>query len=105
MRVIYETTSDCTKCPFNHGRICMKLGKYLFDICFEQDCPLPHLEEVERFTRYITEDKSLDCCGNCRNWSRWQYNKHIKRDIGVCCADGKRVYTCDSEACEEYDEI
>lgn len=54
MRVIYEFTEDCKRCPFNHGRICMKLGKYLFDICFEQDCPLP-LKEAEdsiRITKY-----------------------------------------------------
>ena len=105
MRVIYEVTEDCNHCPHNTGKVCMKLKKYLFDICFEQDCPLPHLEEVERFTRYITEDKSLDCCGNCKNWKRWHYNEAFKLDVGACCVEGNRVYTCDSEACEEFDEL
>ena len=106
MRVIYETTEDCKRCPFNHGRICMKLGKYLFDICFEQDCPLPHLNEVEQFTRYVTEDKSLKCHGNCKHWKRWDYNKHIKAEIGICThTPFKKVCRADNAACEEYDEI
>ena len=107
MRVIYETTNDCKECPFNHGRICMKLGKYLFDICFEQDCPLPLLEEVERFTRYITKDKSLKAHGNCKNWRRWHYNKAINTDVGICKASCAcdNVMLADDQACEEFEEI
>ena len=106
MRVIYETTDDCKKCPFNTGHICLKLGKYLFDICFEQDCPLPTLEEVEKFTRYVTKDKKLECHGNCRNWKRWHYNKHLKTDEGVCCASDDLMFChANGESCEEYDEI
>ena len=106
MRVIYETTEDCKRCPFNHGRICMKLGKYLYDICFEQDCPLPSLSDVESFTRYITKDKELRCHGNCKHWKRWDYNKHIKAEIGICTHSCfKRVCRADSPACEEYDEV
>ena len=47
MRVIYETTTDCNKCPYNRDRVCLKLGKFLFDICFEMDCPLPFLSDME----------------------------------------------------------
>lgn len=106
MRVIYETTESCLRCPHNHDRICTKLGKFLFDICFERDCPLPLLEEVERFTRYITKDKKLNCHGNCRNWRRWEYNKHLKIDLGICKRSGDcKICHCNAEACEEFDEL
>ena len=105
MRVVYETIESCKECLYNKCGMCYKLSRPLKELCFELDCPLPHLEEVERFTRYITEDKSLDCCGNCKNWKRWHYNEAFKLDVGACCVEGNRVYTCDSEACEEYDEI
>ena len=106
MRVIYEVTEDCNHCPHNKGKVCMKLKKYLFDICFERDCPLPSLEEVEQFTRYITKDKKLECHGNCKNWRRWHYNKHLKTDEGVCCANpGMCIVMANNAACEEYDEV
>ena len=107
MRVIYDTTEDCKKCPYNQGKICTKLMKYLWDICFERDCPLPLLEEVEQFTRYVTKDKSLHCHGNCRNWERWDYNKHLKTDVGVCKANGHccNVKQANGKACMEFDEI
>lgn len=103
MRVIYDTTEDCTHCPYNTGRVCMKLGKYLFDICFETDCPLPLLEQVEQFTMYVTEKKSLKCHGNCRYWERWDYNKHIMADVGFCESNG--VKRADGEACKEFEEL
>ena len=84
----------------------MKLGKYLFDICFERDCPLPTLKDVEGFTRYITKDKGLRCHGNCKHWKRWDYNKHIKAEIGICTNQSfMRVCRADNAACEEYDEV
>ena len=106
MRVVYETTSDCTKCPFNTGKVCMKLQKYLFDICFERDCPLPTLSDVEQFTRYVTPDLELDCHGNCMNWERWEYNKHIQTDLGICKAcDVLKFCHANGKACEEFDEL
>ena len=105
MRIVYETIESCKDCLYNRCGMCYKLSRPIKELCFELDCPLPHLEDVERFTRYITEDKSLDCCGNCKNWKRWHYNEAFKLDVGACCVEGNRVYTCDSEACEEYDEI
>ena len=106
MRVIYETTDDCKKCPHNTGKVCLKLGKYLFDICFEEDCPLPTLEDVEKFTRYVTKDKKLECHGNCKNWERWGYNKPIKSDIGMCMGSvSVKVCAANGKSCEEYDEI
>lgn len=106
MKVIYDTTEDCTRCPYNQGRVCVRLGKYLFDICFETDCPLPYLEEVERFTRYVTEDKSLRCHGNCRNWERWEYNKALKTDLGICKAcECMKFCHANSPGCEEFDEL
>ena len=106
MRVIYDTTEDCKRCPYNQGRVCTRLGKYLFDICFENDCPLPYLEEVEQFTRYITKDKSIKAHGNCKNWERWEYNKHIKTDIGICKAcEVMKFCHGNGRACEEFDEL
>ena len=106
MKVIYDTTENCKRCPYNQGHICLKLGKYLFDICFEKDCPLPELSEVEQFTRYITKDKKLECHGNCKNWRRWHYNKYLKTDEGVCCNNpGLCVCMASDEACEEFDEL
>ena len=106
MRVIYETTEDCKKCPHNTGRVCMKLRKYLYDICFEQDCPLPSLEDVEQFTRYVTKDKKLECHGNCKNWERWEYNRHINTDLGVCMVSaGFKICHANVKGCEEFEEI
>ncbi len=106
MRVVYEMTEDCNRCPHNTGKVCMKLGKYLFDICFERDCPLPTLEEVEQFTRYITKDKELDCHGNCKNWERWHYNKSLNTDVGVCNGlNSMLACLANDKACEEFDEL
>ena len=106
MRVVYETTEDCNKCLYNRDRVCLKLGKFLFDICFERDCPLPFLGDVENFTRYVTRDKSLKCHGNCRNWERWGYNEHLKTDIGICKASCELLFChANTSACEEFDEL
>ena len=106
MRVIYDTTVDCIKCPYNTGRVCMKLGKYLFDVCFETDCPLPELSDVEQFTRYVTKDKGLECHGNCRNWERWQYNKHLNTDLGLCRLSGDmKICHANGPSCEDYKEV
>ena len=103
MRVIYDTIEDCKRCPYRHDRVCMKLGKYFFDICFERDCPLPLLEKVEEFTRYIRKDKSLKCHGNCKHWKRWGYNKHLNSDVGSCERNGMNVAS--HQGCDEFDEI
>ena len=106
MRVIYETTEDCNNCPHNTGKVCMKLRKCLYDICFERDCPLPLLSDVEQFTRYVTRDKSLKCHGNCRNWERWEYNEHLKTDIGICKASCELLFChANTSACAEFDEL
>ena len=106
MRVVYETVEDCGDCPHKRYDVCMKLGRYLRDMCFEQDCPLPFLSDVEQFTRYITPDKKLECHGNCRNWQRWEYNKAIKNDLGICKASHFLKF-CHSNgsACEEFEEV
>ena len=106
MRVIYDTTEDCNRCPYKQGSVCMKLGKYLFDVCFERDCPLPHLSDVEQYTRYITKDKGLRCHGNCKHWKHWNYNKALNTDIGICThLSFKRVCRADNPCCEEFEEV
>ena len=106
MRVIFESTEDCNHFPDNSGKVCMFLKKYLYDICFERDCPLPSLEDVEQFTRYITKDKKLECHGNCKNWERWHYNKSLNTDVGVCNGlNSMLVCLANGKACEEFDEL
>ena len=106
MRLIYETTEDCKGCLYNKHSLCYKLSKPLKDLCFERDCPLPFLSDVEQYTRYITKDKKLRCHGNCKYWRRWDYNKHIKAEIGICThLPFKKVCRADNAACEEYDEV
>ena len=106
MKVIYETVESCKDCLYNKCGMCYKLSRPLQELCFELDCPLPTLSDVESFTRYITKDKELRCHGNCKNWRRWHYNKHLKKDEGVCCANpGMCIVMANNEACEEYDEI
>ena len=106
MRVIYKTIENCKDCLYNKNGMCYKLSRPLKEICYEMDCPLPTLEKVEQFTRYITPDKELDCHGNCKNWERWEYNKHINTDLGICKAcDVLKFCHANSKACKEYDEI
>ena len=106
VRVIYETIESCKGCLFNKCGMCYKLSRPLKELCFEMDCPLPTLQKVEQFTRYITPDKELDCHGNCKNWQRWEYNKHINTDLGVCMVSaGFKVCAANGKACEEFDEI
>jgi len=106
MKVIYETIDGCSDCLFNKCGMCYKLSRPLKELCFEMDCPLPDLETVEQFTRYITPEKELECHGNCKNWQRWDYNKHIKNDLGICKASHFLKF-CHSngKACEEFDEL
>ena len=107
MKVVYAEVNDCRDCLHNKCGMCSKLGKSLKTICFDLDCPLPELEIVEGFTRYITRDKSLECCGNCEHWARWDYNKHLKTDLGVCYCNESNVLsvTCNSKACEYFKEV
>ena len=106
MRVIYKTIENCKDCLYNKNGMCYKLSRPLKELCFEKDCPLPTLEQVEQFTRYITPNKELDCHGNCKNWERWDYNKHINTDLGICFAcDVLKFCHANSKACREFDEI
>ena len=106
VRIVYETVESCKSCLHNRCGMCYKLSRPIVDLCFELDCPLPALTDVEGFTRYVTKDKELRCHGNCRHWKRWDYNKHLKAEIGICTNSSfKRVCRADNAACEEYDEI
>lgn len=47
-----------------------------------------------------------DCHGNCRNWERWEYNKHIRTDLGICRAcDVLKFCHANGKSCEEFDEL
>ena len=106
MRVIYKTIESCKDCLYNKHGMCYKLSRPLVELCYERDCPLPTLEKVEQFTRYITPDKSLAYHGNCKNWERWEYNRHINTDLGICKAcDVLKFCHANTNACEEFEEI
>ena len=55
-RVIYKEINDCTDCLYNRHKICCELTRPIKSISFKDDCPLPTLETVESFTKYITPD-------------------------------------------------
>lgn len=103
-RVVYEEVESCETCPYNRLAYCEKLRLLCLAIDYERDCPLPKLEDVEKFTHYITEDKKLECCGNCRHWKYWDYNNHLKADLGICQYEESNVLsvTCNSKPCTYY---
>ena len=106
MRVIYKTIESCKDCLYNKHGMCYKLSRPLVELCYERDCPLPTLEDVEQFTRYVTKDKKLECHGNCKNWERWHYNKALNTDVGMCNGlNNMLACLATDKACEEFEEI
>jgi len=104
MRIIYQPITDCTDCLYNTGTYCKKLGKYLKDICFERDCPLPILSDVEQYTHYIDKNKNTQVCGNCTHWTYKGYDKYFNKDIGQCTRH-KSCIPCTSPTCDKYKEV
>jgi len=104
MRIIYQPITDCTDCLYNTGTYCKKLGKYLKDICFERDCPLPILSDVEQYTHYIDKNKNTQVCGNCTYWTYKGYDKYFNKDIGQCTRH-KSCIPCTSPTCDKYKEV
>lgn len=104
MRIIYQPITDCTDCLYNTGTYCKKLGKYLKDICFERDCPLPILSDVEQYTHYIDKNKNTQVCGNCTHWTYKGYDKYFNKDIGQCTKH-KSCIPCTSPTCNKYTEV
>lgn len=106
MRVVYEETDGCRDCLYNKCGMCYKLSRPLKELCFDMDCPLPTKEIVEGFTRYITSDKSLNACGNCRHWTRWVYNNNLETEVGTCNKEDILLFTnCTSTACDDFKEV
>ena len=106
MRVLYNEIDICKDCPMNRCRMCYELGRPLKEISFDADCPLPTLNIVESYTRYITNDKSLEACGNCRNWTRWGYNKNLKTEIGICNKENfLKFVSANGSSCEEFEDV
>ena len=107
MKVLYKEINGCKDCLSHKCGMCYELSTPIKDLSFENDCPLPTIEIVESFTRYITREKSIMACGNCRHWHRWGYNKHIKTEIGICkCADnGLLSVACNTKACDNFKEV
>ena len=107
VRVIYDETENCKECLYNKCGMCLKLSRPLKELCFEKDCPLPHKGIVESFTRYITKQKSIFACGNCKYWKRWDYNQHLASEIGICThPEGTKLSTrCNDKACKLFKEV
>ena len=107
-RVVYEEVNDCNDCPYNKDKVCWRLGKYLHDICFEKDCRLPYLSQVEKYLRYVGEDNSLSVCGNCRYWEYLGYAPGYECDIGFCMNDDVSVNVaceCTRKGCDEFSSV
>lgn len=108
MKVLYKEINSCKECFMNKCGMCYELSTPIKNICFEMDCPLPNLEDVEKFSRYITKDKSICSCGNCTYWQRWGYNRHLKTELGICTntdCDALSVKACNTKACENFKEV
>ena len=106
MRIIYEEVSDCSSCLYNKCEICSKINRPLKEISFKKDCPLPTKDIVESFTRYITNQKSIKACGNCKYFERWDYNKNLKTELGICNnAEILQFCYCNKEACKRFKEV
>ena len=107
MKIIYEEIEDCDECLHNNDGFCCKLKRPIKKLNVKEDCPLPTLSDVEKFTHYITEDKSIYCCGNCVSWKRWGYNPHLKADLGICGHHLSNFLAskCTQKACEFFKEV
>lgn len=104
MKIIYQPITNCNDCLYNNGTYCKRLKKYLKDICYEQDCPLPTLTNVEQYTRYLDKNKNLQVCGNCKHWTYKGYDKYFNKDIGQCTKH-KSCIPCTSPTCTQYKEV
>lgn len=106
MRVLYKEIDSCKECPLNKCGMCYELSRPLQSICFELDCPLPNLSDVESLTHYITKDKSIECHGNCKNWTRWGYNKHLKTELGVCNKEDTLSFVSSGgKCCDKFKDV
>lgn len=108
-RIVYEEVNDCTDCLYNQRDICYRLGKYLHDICFEKDCPLPLLGTVEQYLRYIDpDDEGFEVCGNCQHWEYLGYFRGYGCDIGFCFndeVDVEEACECTRKGCEKFKKV
>ena len=108
MRVLYKEIRGCDECPQNKCGMCYELSTPIKNLSFKIDCPLPNKEDVEGFTRYITNEKTLAACGNCKYWERWGYNKPLKTELGICTntdLDQLSIKACNTKACTEFKEV
>lgn len=108
MRVLYKEIEGCDECPQNRCSMCYELGRPLKEISFERGCCLPNKEDVEGFTRYITEEKALAACGNCKSWERWGYNMYLRTELGICTNTDTgqlSIKACNTKACLEFKEV
>lgn len=103
-RVLYKEIKGCSECCKNIESICDNLNRHITNIDFRTDCPLPRLEDVEKYTKYVDESLELEVCGNCKHWSYWLYNPHLKCDVGFCskvCS----VVPCSDSFCDGFDGV
>lgn len=103
MKVIYHEINSCEDCLYNNQLYCQELQRPLQEISFERDCPLPTREIVSSFTKYVTKQGSTKACGNCKYWERWNYNKNLQTELGICNnAEILQFCYCNRVACNEF---
>ena len=103
-RVLYKEIKSCKECCNNMKGICNIRNRLVSDMDFQTDCPLPKLEDVEKYTTYTNEIGDLGVCGNCKYWSYWLYNPHLKCDVGFCskiCS----VVPCSDSFCDDFNGV
>ena len=106
MKMLNKEIDSCVECLQNKHGMCYELSKPLKNLCFELDCPLPTLNDVEKLMHHITKDKSTNCHGNCKNWTKWGFNKHLKTFLGVCNKEDTLTFVKSSgSSCEEFEDV
>lgn len=103
-RVYYEELDSCIMCPNNFDGGCWwgNDGEKVNDDLFKNKCKLPKLEEVERFTRYVSANLILKVHGNCRNWTWHSYTEDRKTDYGWCKRRKEFIDCNEEDTCEGF---
>ena len=108
-RVYYEEVPSCISCPYSHKYYCRYSGdneEPISELLFREKCRLPSLEEVEDFTRYVSDTLSLKVCGNCVHWNYEGFNREVRGvDFGWCSKVGGFPNCNETRICDKFEMI
>lgn len=107
-RVYYEEISSCLTCPHNLNDIChyRENSQKISTELFKKNCPLPSLEEVEDYTRYVSDTLKLEVCGNCKHWEYKGFNREVRGvDFGWCSKVGGFPNCNETRICEKFEMV